>query len=446
MGTGYEFETDREYNYENSISMTIELGKTCFSPGEYVKGSILLKPKNGNTINFLQNPTAFLSITENALYTYMEQENDPHSNNKHFVTKTAKEKIPILNIPLDLSMYNNTEIIDTIVIHFTFQIPLRIYPSCFFIESSTYIKHYLTIEFPSICAKKSLIIVIKNPPYFSVYNHLYQSPAMNYKEIKKSKLFFSQGSFIASIKTPKNAFRYDEEIPFEIDIDLTNLTMDIKYVQVSLKRVSHKNLQYDHSKSYNKETKEVGYKNCEFNKGLRKIKIKDSIEIYDDRNPKNIYLKLDNDNSPVKQKFNGIYLYPTCNGGLLSVEYFLRMEIVMDSFWSTNEEFLIPIDLFEPFADEPNIPSNITYPQVSPFPQSPMIGPGFDTQTYPKPPQEMPYTTTPVQQMNNNVENNVNNNTQDNLPSMDEIMRKTPEDDENPAPPSMMNTNNNNFK
>ena len=120
MGLGYDFELDKEYNFENSISMSIELGKTCFSPGELVKGGIILKPKSGNVLNYLQTPSAFLSITENALYTYTEEERDPHSNTRRYVTKSAKEKIPILNIPLDLSIYNNTEIISFKNISFLF--------------------------------------------------------------------------------------------------------------------------------------------------------------------------------------------------------------------------------------------------------------------------------------------------------------------------------------
>ena len=72
MGTGYDFENDKNFNYENSISMRIELGKTCFSPGEYVKGGIILKPKPGNILEYLQNPTAYLSIIEDSKYTWKE--------------------------------------------------------------------------------------------------------------------------------------------------------------------------------------------------------------------------------------------------------------------------------------------------------------------------------------------------------------------------------------
>ena len=258
MGIGYDFENDKNFNFENSISMTIELGKTCFSPGEYVKGGIILKPKPGNTLEYLQNPTAYLSITEEAKYTYTVQET--HHGNKTSVTKTAKEMNNILNIPLDIYSYNNSPLVDMLKIIFNFQIPLRIYPSCFF-GYNAYIKHYLTIDFNSISAKKSLIIVIKNPPYFSLYNHLYKSPSNCYKEFKKSKFFFSQGFFIVSFTLPKNSFSYDEPIPFQIDLDLNNLSMDIRNINVSIKGFPIKIYKMIIPSNIEKNQKKSGLKN-----------------------------------------------------------------------------------------------------------------------------------------------------------------------------------------
>ena len=52
--------------------------------------------------------------------------------------------------------------------------------------------------------------------------------------MKKHKLVFSQGSFTASIKIPKNAFAYDEMVPFEIDIDLTKMSLNIKNIKVNI--------------------------------------------------------------------------------------------------------------------------------------------------------------------------------------------------------------------
>jgi len=425
MGTGYDFENDKNFNYENSISMRIELGKTCFSPGEYVKGGIILKPKPGNTLEYLQNPTAYLSIIEDAKYTYMAEEKT--NKGREYVTKTAKETNTILNIPLDIYSYKNSPLVDALKILFNFQIPLRINPSCFF-EYNAYTKHYLTIDFNSISAKKSLIIVIKNPPYFSAYNHLYKSPSTLYKQFEKSKLFFSKGFFIFSLTLPKNSFAYDEPIPFDIDLDLTNLSMDIWKINVYIRRVSHKNLQTDHSKPFKKDRKNIACKTFEIDKKQRKIKIKDVIEIEADKNPKNVYIQLDNDNRPIKEKFNELYIFPTCYGGLLGVEYFIKVEIIMDSFWSYNEKLFMPIDLYEPFANSPN-DHNTTFPKTSPYPNT-------NTQL---PPQQMSRVISSNHEMNEN---------KDELPSQDEIMTKKSSEmdigqNDNPAPPSALN---NNFK
>ena len=511
---GYDFESDKDYNFESTVSMTLDTGKTCFSPGEYVNGSISLKPKQGNMNSFLQNPMATLYITEYSYYTFTVNELDPRTNMTHVVTKKAEENVPILTYPLDFSNFQNANINNGLKMPFTVQIPLRIYPSCFF-GSNTFVKHYLCVEFPSIGAKKTSIIIIKNPPYFNNFNRLYQSPAMCYKEMKKHKLVFSQGSFTASIKVPKNAFVYDEYVPFEIDMDLTKMSLNIKNIKVSLRRTACKNVQYHHDQLYSKDNTTVAKKNVSFPKGQKKLHIEDVIIIDEDKNPKKIYKKLDGDNRKVSEKYSGIYIYPTCYGGLLSVEYFIKMEIEMDTFWSTNEEFLIPIDFFEPFANAPGAngpqqqqpypPQQQTYPpqggygpQQQPYPQQqqpypPQGGYGPQQQPYPPqqpyqpqpqqqpyppqkqpyPPQQQPYPPQggygpqqpysqppyppqegygphqayPPQQNPPPMSNVVppsqqkEENNQDNLPTMDEIMKKPVENSDNPAPPSGGNNN-----
>jgi hypothetical protein len=228
---------------------------------------------------------------------------------------------------------------------------------------------------------------------------------MCFREMKKHKLFFSQGSFTASIKLDKNAFAYDEFVPFQVDIDLSKMSLNIKKIKVSLRRGINKNYQYNHAQNYQREIEGVGKKYLEFNSNQKKIHIEDVLAIDADKNPKNIYKTLDKDNRKTSEKYNGIKLYPTCYGGLLSVEYFIKMEIEMDTVWSTNEEFVIPIDFYEPFSTGQNI---------NPQPNMP------------------------------NSQNN-----QENLPSMDEVMQKQPESgNENPIPPSEgnnTNSNNNNF-
>ena len=394
---GYDFESDQQYNFETSVTMIVELNKTCFAPGEYVNGTITVKPKDQNAPPFILDPRATLYLTEYAYYTYMVDELDPRTNETHFVSKVAEENIPLLQLPLDFSQYRDTGISSLPKLPFTCQIPLRIYPSCLF-NSNTFVKHYLCIDFPSIKAKKTCIIVIKNPPYFSTYNRMYQAPAVCFKEMKKHKLLFSQGSFTATIKVPKNAFPYTEFVPFEIDIDLTKLSLNLKNIKVSLRRISRKNQRFDHSQVFKEENVAIAKKECNFVRGQKKIHIEDVIAIDADKNPKNIYNKLDQDKRKVAEKYKGVYLYPTCYGGLLSVEYLIRMKLEMDSMWSTNEEFNIPLDFFEPFANQPNMDPNsqpnMPMPNMSYPPQQPphYIPPGgYNPQQPPQyPPQQPP--------------------------------------------------------
>ena len=417
---GYDFESDKQYNYEGTISMSVDLGKTCFLPGENVQGTITLKPKQGNTQQFLQNPYAHVYLTEYAYYTFTVEERDPRTNLPTFATKVAEENIPILDMPLDFSSFQNQSINNTLKMPFTIQIPYKIYPSCM-INSNAFIKHYLCIDFPPIGAKKTLIIVIKNPPYFNKYNNLFQSPAMCYREMKKHKLVFSQGSFTASIKIEKNAFSYEDCIPFAIDIDLTKMSLKLKDIKVAIKRKTNKNYQYNHAQAYNTDTITVGKVHPQFDKNQKKIHIEDIVALDPDKNPKNVYKKLDGDNRKVSEKYNGIILQPTCYGGLLNVEYSLKMEIEMDTMWSTTEEFLIPIDFYEPFPINPNLPP-------------------VNQNNYPLPPQQQQQ-----QGYNNNPEQppypqHMPSNDDNNLPTAEEIMNPN----NNQVPPPQDNNNNDN--
>ena len=355
MGSAYDFETDKNYNFDNAISMEIELGKTCFSPAESVSGSIILKPKEGTKANILQNPTAVLSLTQYSFYTYNVQEIDPKSHKKHNINKEANEIDNLLNLPLNLTNYKDAEINSILKIPFSFKIPLNAYPSCFF-EEKIYVKHYLCINFSSINAKKTLIIVIKNPPYFNIYNKLYQSPSICYKVMDKNKLgVFSQGSFNASLKLQKNAFTYQEVIPFEIDIDLSLLSLNVKHIRIYIRRDSRRNKQVEHTYLYRPQTDIIAKKEIPFKQTQRKIHITNTISLEGNKNPLNIYRQLDSDKRKISKKFSGINLYPTCAGGLLGVDYFIKMELVMDSFLSSPEEFQLPIDIYEPFANQPNM-------------------------------------------------------------------------------------------
>ena len=123
----------------------------------------------------------------------------------------------------------------------------------------------------------------------------------------------------------------------------------------------------------------------------------------------------------------------------------------MDSFLSSPEEFQLPIDIYEPFANPPNMNNEQnmsssnqsllnTQPLQHQYSNSQRTEPRQNNQINPLPMMQpnMPHP----QQMNQNIKNL---NGSDNLPSKNEVMNKTPSesDDNNPAPPSLLNLNNN---
>ena len=67
MGTEYEFEKDKKYNFDTNISMKLELNKTCFSKGEKIKASIFLLPKEDSFQTKLISPYNWNKISRKTL-------------------------------------------------------------------------------------------------------------------------------------------------------------------------------------------------------------------------------------------------------------------------------------------------------------------------------------------------------------------------------------------
>ena len=64
-------------------------------------------------------------------------------------------------------------------------------------------------------------------------------------------------------------------------------------------------------------------------------------------NPGQIYQKLDSDKKKYSEKYSDIFIYPSCFGGLLSCEYYLKVLFETDTLFSTNEFIIIPLDFYE---------------------------------------------------------------------------------------------------
>ena len=393
---GYDFESDKKYNIEGNISVTIDLPKTCYSPGETLNGKIVLRQKTGNTQALLSDPRATIFLTEYACYDYMEEVWDPISRTNKYKSLTAEDEHQLLMQPCNFSNFYNANLGSLVEIPFQFVVPLNSYPSCIF-DSSTYVKHYLCIDFPGVQAKKTVVIIIKNPKYFNDYNKLYQAPATCYKEATKHKLFFSKGSYNATLKLPRNAFSYDEMIPFTIDIDASKLSMNIKAIKISLNRNSKKNFQHNHNELRSENKKELVSRRIELQKGQKTYHLEDCLQFQGDSliNPKDVYSKLDGDKRKYSEKYSGVKLFPSCYGGLLSCEYYVKMTLEMDSMLSTDEKLKINVDVYDPYvppynANAPPQPYGAPPQPYGPpqpgYPQAPQpYGP--PQPGYPQPPQ-----------------------------------------------------------
>ena len=79
----------------------------------------------------------------------------------------------------------------------------------------------------------------------------------------------------------------------------------------------------------------------------------------------------DNDKSISKLKSYSVKLFPSCEGGLLSCHYSIKILVETNTLFSTNEEMNIPIDFYSPFnlSDNSNdnyVPYNMLSSILSP--------------------------------------------------------------------------------
>lgn len=343
MGT--DFNNNKKYNSERYVSLSMNLNKMCFSQGEYIQGTLFLQGKPDLIQKELIDPTAIATLSELHQYDYQNNENNDDNDN---TTYQEKEEITIFSLNLNFSNYRNANLMQGVNIPFSVQIT-NCYPTCIF-NYSDYIRHFFTIEFPSIQAKKTAIIIIKNNQNFTAANGLYKSPAIEIKEKEKRKCLFSKGKFLAVLKLQKNAFYYDEEIPFELNIDCTQLSLDIKSVEVYILRLEKKNYKNNYNQSRNIFSKRIQDKKINLQKGLPKYLIKDVIQfpLLADFNPLQIYKSLDN--NPINlDNLKKVHLAPSCLGGLLSVQYSLNIKINIDSICSSDEKLSIPVDFYVPY-------------------------------------------------------------------------------------------------
>jgi hypothetical protein len=240
-------------------------------------------------------------------------------------------------------------------INFFVNIPKKCSSSCF-IDNNTYIKHFIVIDFPTIRAKKSEPIIIKNTQYYSIENKLYKAPIITKLETSKHKYaVFNMGDLKATLTLPKNSFKYNETIYFIMEIDSSKLSIEINGIKVSL-IVNIESIDSTNGKdAINKKSIEIISKNISVKKGEKRYYIDEFINMPDNSyNPETLYKKYD---GLKKLKFdNDTFLYQSCYSEIINVQYTIRTMIEINSLFSTNEFMEIPIDFY---ADE-NVKKSLT--------------------------------------------------------------------------------------
>ena len=348
MGSKYDFEHHYKYNYDSQVSLTINLPKTCYSKGEFIDGNLFLKTKQFMQETILLNPLANASLTELHNRGQPETDFDVYDQKNQSQKKSLEEEITLFIYEMGLKSYSGSNLFLGISIPFHFQIPEKCNPSCIF-DSNTYIRHLLTFDFVSIKAKKTAIIIIKNDKYFSLENKLYKSPSIYTRKVSKHQYaIFSKGSFTASLKLAKNSFQYDEIIPFIVEIDCSNLNIQVKNIKVSLNLMLTVQNYLNITEISSQKIKEIVTKIIPLTKGDKKYIIDDVIKLPSTMdNPKEIYKKLDSDKRKFSEKFKNIFLCPSLYNEILKCEYFIKVMLEMDTMFSTNESLSMPIEFYE---------------------------------------------------------------------------------------------------
>ena len=352
------FSLGKDFNYGKDVSLTVELNKVCYSPGEILHGTIILTPKQNSQIKELLEPYAKISFQEKQNYEYLEAYHDKDRDIIKPTKKLINEIIPLGTYPFDFSSYINSSLFPNLKIPFEVKVPINAYPTCLF-EPNCYVITFLTVEFESLKVKQSFIIIIKNNYHFTAENGLLKSPGVYKQIITKHKFaLLSCGYFELKITLEKNICPYNDNLPIIIDIDCSNLSLiNIKAVKIYIYRGYRKNTLKNKKVMKEGKKDEIVRKTLPLNEGEKMYHIEDGIKLpisSNDLNPEAVYKILDSDKKVGKARLNSIKLFPSCNGGLLSCQYFIKIVVETNTLFSTNEEMIIPVDFYSPFKDNNN--------------------------------------------------------------------------------------------
>ena len=336
------------------MTINIELNKVCYFPGELITGIITIFPSLEVFEPLMENPELVITLKEYQHFTYTIK------HGKHSTTHTVSRTNELINSKINFKDIITPDYSAGFKIPISLQISKEAYPTIFFEFDSRYVRHYFTVEVPN-CAKRTKLIVIRN-----VFPQKVLSKNINAKnEFSKSKFLSDKGSLSCNIKMPKNYFFYDEEIPFEINIDCSKLDLKIKSLAVSLSRKERRNYATDYTKIMFYESSEIVSKIIKLEKGLANYSISDSINFpntskYVSVYPPKVYEEYEKHGLyEVNDEKIHLRLYPSSRLGIISVEYFLKIKFNFDSLFTSNEKIKIPLYFTENNSLNPSLKNKV---------------------------------------------------------------------------------------
>jgi len=348
----------KKYNEEKEVKLDITLNKVCYLPGEKIIGNLNIQPNIGINETILNDTNVTIKIIQIQYYSYTEGSGDDATT----ISERDEKDIFIENF--NFITFKGANILSGINIPFSIIIPLNIHASVIYYEN--YAKHFLLVDFPGIKAKRSIMIIIKRFEQFSYENKLLKIPTNAFGDFyikKKSK--YKCGKITCLLKLPKNRFYYFELIPLEIFLDRTELNMEVKTIKLSLMMKIHYNYKFDEKKhrktimNLNVFTREYSVNNSQ-----NKFEIKDYIQLQND-GIFSQYFSLDDKyclletlkKIELDHKFDSMILMPFCFGGLINPEYYFQVDIIYQSWRSTNT-LIVPIDIYTHNNDSISLDKN----------------------------------------------------------------------------------------
>ena len=327
------------YDEDESLSITIQLQKSCYYPGETLSGKIILQVKTNKISPKFNFPNAIITLTQYQQYKF-------YLDN---ILLTQTDKKILLFERVRFKKYKDRPLIIPLSLPFSIKIPHSTDPTLFY-EEINFIKHYLTVEFPQIKCKKSIGIIIQNRQRLLKENGLLKNTIEKFNDIQKSEILGKNSKIAFLFKTDKNSYAYNEHIPYEIIINCTESDHIIDHLRVTLSRNIYFGANDKVEKSIilmKKYILPISSSNKIFkNSGYFQFP---DLSDYFSVNPMSIYINFDKKIiNNFEKDFSDVYLFPTCFSSLFICSYFLNLEIIFKSLFIKNEILSIPIELYTP--------------------------------------------------------------------------------------------------